>query len=30
MISELNGVKEYKVTLDGAKAHDLILNQNQQ
>ena len=29
MVSKLNGVKEYQVTLDGAKAHDLILNQNQ-
>jgi hypothetical protein len=30
MISELNGVKEYNMTLDGAKAHDLILNEHQQ
>ena len=29
MISELNGVTQFNVTLDGAKPHDLILTQKQ-
>jgi len=28
--SQLTGVVEYNVTLDGTKAHDLVLKQNQQ